>query len=121
MIQLTRKNLKKTKKKPKKKKKKNSQEKMYNPCLFETSETCLNADETQGVRGSDGGVNSPSQKISGKSPGKVQKSCDSGGGGDGNMNFISAYSPREYSSDLTSNEIKTDDPSLILNALTTKK
>ena len=99
---------------------------MFSMGIYDTSETCQNASETHhegGTKCCDRGVNppvSPKNSDEGKSLGKVQKSCDSGGGGDGNMNLISAHSPREDFCELTSSEIKADDPSQILSALSIK-
>ena len=98
---------------------------MNNHYLFttdpdESSETCVNFEKAQNqIRLQNSGVAEIKSSVGGDTvilPEKSLTSCDGGGVGD----IISAYSPSERYSVLTTDEIKMDDPGLILETLTTK-
>ena len=98
---------------------------MNNHYLFttdpdESSETCVNFEKAQNqIRLQNSGVAEIKSSVDGDTvilPEKSLTSCDGGGVGD----IISAYSPSERYSVLTTDEIKMDDPGLILETLTTK-
>ena len=98
---------------------------MNNHYLFttdpdESSETCVNFEKAQNqIRLQNSGLVEIKSSVGGDTvilPEKSLTSCDGGGVGD----IISGYSPSERYCVLTTDEIKMDDPGLILETLTTK-
>ena len=98
---------------------------MSNHYLFttspdESSETCVNFEKAQNqIRLENSEVAEINSSVGGDTvilPEKSLTSCDGGGVGD----IISAYSPSERYTVLTTDEIKMGDPGLILETLTTK-